>query len=102
MRNYVGDSIAANFFRGVESVGGKIYFDETGFTFKSHRFNLQKGETRIDYPSIILIKRRNTLGIVPNGISVFTEGGFEHKFVINNREEVIEFLTAQMKKYGKN
>ena len=99
MRNLLGTSIPANYFRGAEVVGGKLLFDETGMTFQSHGFNVSTGETRIDYGEILLIKERNTLGIVRNGISVFTENGFEHKFVVNGREEIIEFLTMQSKKH---
>lgn len=99
MRNLLGTSIPANYFRGAEAVGGKLLFDETGMTFQSHGFNVSTGKTRIDYGDILLIKERNTLGIVRNGISVFTENGFEHKFVVNGREEIIEFLTMQSKKH---
>ena len=98
MRNLIGSSIPANYFRGAEAVGGKLRFDETGMTFSSHGFNVSTGETRIDYADVVLVRGRSTLGIVRNGISVFTENGFEHKFVVNGREEIMEFMTAQAKK----
>ncbi len=90
--NYVDKVILANYFRGSEAVGGKIYFDDVGLTFKSHKFNIQKGQTRIEYNQIQSVNKRNTLGIVPNGILIFTKDGTEHRFVVNNREKVIEFL----------
>lgn len=96
MKNYVGSSIAANYFRGIEAVGGKIYFDETGFVFNSHSFNIQTGETRIDYSQITSVGTRNTLGIVPNGMVVITKDKKEHKFVIYNRKCVIEFLNSRI------
>lgn len=96
MKDYIGNSILANYFRGIEAVGGKIEFDETGFIFRSHAFNFQTGEIRIEYKQIEKIARRNTLGIVPNGVSVFTKDHFEHKFVINNRNAVIEFLQSRV------
>ncbi len=98
MRNLLSTSIPANYFRGAEAVGDKLRFDETGMTFQSHGFNVSTGVTRIDYGDILLIKERNTLGIVRNGISVFTENGFEHKFVVNGREEIIEHISTQAKK----
>lgn len=64
--------------------------------FKSHALNIQTGEQVIAYAHIFKIAKRNTLGIVPNGISVFTEDGIEHKFVINNRDDVIEFLNSKL------
>lgn len=94
--NYVNEKIGANYMRGKEAVGGWINFDENGLTFKSHAVNIQTGETRIEYAAIQDIKKRNTLGIVPNGISVYTNDGFEHKFVIHDREQVIEFLKSRI------
>lgn len=96
MKEYTGTSIAANYFRGFEGVGGKLIFDETGMTFQSHAFNIQSGQTRIQYDQIRSVAKRNTLGIVPNGMSVFTIDGFEHKFVIYHREDVIAFLMERV------
>ena len=96
MKNYIGNSIAANYFRGFEAVGGKMEFDETGLTFKSHALNIQAGKTRIGYSQIDKITKRNTLGIVPNGISIFTKDNFEHKFVVKNRSSVIALLQSKL------
>lgn len=95
-KNYIGSSILANYFRGMEAVGGKLYFYEDGMVFKSHALNIQTGETMIPYNQIVRIGKRNTLGIVPNGMSVFTREGIEHKFVINHRKNVIGFLNAYL------
>ena len=97
MRNFIGSSIPANYFRGAEAVGGKLLFDETGMTFSSHSFNVRTGETRIEYADVTLVRGRSTLGIVPNGVSVFTQDGFEHRFVVNGRDDVMAFITAQAK-----
>lgn len=96
MKNYFGKKIFANCIRGFEAVGGKLHFDETGMSFHSHSFNIQKGDTRIEYHDIIRLKKRNTLGLVPNGISVITRDGIEHKFVIYHRTSVIAYLTSKM------
>lgn len=42
MNNYVGKSIGANYIVNMESLGGKIHFEENGLTFKSHALNIQK------------------------------------------------------------
>ncbi len=94
--DYVNGRIGANYMRGIEAVGGWINFDEKGLTFRSHPINIQTGETRIEYADIREIKKRRTLGIVPNGISIYTNDNFEHKFVIYKREQVIEFLKSKM------
>lgn len=96
VRNYVNEKIGANYMRKLEAVGGWIYFDETGLTFKSHAINVHRGETRIEYADIQHVTKRRTMGVVPNGISVYTKDNFEHKFVIYNREDVIEFLKSKM------
>lgn len=93
--DYCNKSIAANYFMDFEAVGGKIYFDEHGFTFKPHALNIQTGDTRIEYKNISTIQKSNTLGIVPNGMLVFTKDGMKHRFVINNRKKVIEFLESK-------
>ncbi|MFI3165700.1 MAG: hypothetical protein R3Y45_05410 [Bacillota bacterium] len=96
MKNYIGTSIKANLFRGIEAVGGKITFDDMGLTFKSHSCNVQTGETRIEYSQISTINKRNTLGVVPNGISIITKDNLEYNFVINSRKKVIEFLMSRL------
>lgn len=95
MKDYCGSSISANYFKGFEAVGGKLHFDKQGFTFKPHRVNIQKNEARIEYTNIRSVSKRNTLGIVPNGISVLTKDDLEHKFVIGHRNDVICFLENQ-------
>ena len=53
MKDYCGKSIAANYYRGIEAVGGKLIFDDTGITFKSHALNIQTGESRIEYKDVL-------------------------------------------------
>lgn len=96
MKDLVGTTSPANYFRGPEAVGGKIFFAQEALTFHSHALNIQTGDTTIRYSDIVLVKPRNTLGIVPNGISVFTRDGFEHKFVVYHRSTIIAFLMSKM------
>ena len=84
--------VAANLFRGKEAVGGRLHFEEQRMVFKSHAFNIQTGETVILYSDIADVHPRNTLGLVPNGISVILKNGVEHKVVVWNRKEIIAFL----------
>ena len=95
IKNYVGTSINANLFRGIEAVGGKIHFSDNSLIFKSHELNIQKGKTEIKYKDIESISKRNTLGIVPNGIKIVLKNGVEHNFVVNNRKKIINFLNLQ-------
>lgn len=85
--------VMARYKRGIETVEGRLYFDETGMTFESHGFNIQIGETRIEYAQIQSIQKRK--GVILKKISVFTQDGFEHKFAVSNRDEVVAFLESK-------
>lgn len=91
--DYIGKSIFANYFRGIEAVGGKLYFDEQGILFRSHALNIQTGDTRICYAAMEKAQKRGIL----TGMSIFTKDGFEHKFVVYHRKRVIAFLESQIK-----
>jgi hypothetical protein len=41
---------------------------------------------------------RNTLGIVPNGMSVFVKDGQEFKFVVGNRKEIIAYIESKIQR----
>lgn len=92
MKDYIGKTVKANYYRGIEAVGGHIHFDKTGLVFNSHGANIQTGETRIEYKDINSVNKRNTLGFVPNGISIFTNDKVQHKLVVYNRSSILEFL----------
>ena len=84
--------VAANLFRGPEAVGGHLFFDENEMVFTSHALNIQTGETRIAYADIAAVEKRNTLGLVPNGICVRTKDFAAFNFVLWNRKEIIPFI----------
>lgn len=84
--------IAANLFRGIESVGGKLHFNENEMVFESHAINIQTGQTVIPYCEIKSVNTRNTLGLVPNGMLVTLNDGQDFKFVLWNRREVMDFI----------
>lgn len=90
--NYVGKTVVANLIKGMETVGGKIFFEEGAMTFKSHSLNIQKGETTIYYSDITAVKKANSLGFIPNRMIVITKDGTENKFVVNKRNNLIDFL----------
>lgn len=70
MEHYIGTAINANLFRGAEAVGGKIHFCDKSFLFESHKLNIQKGKTEINYAEIDSIRKRSPLKVVPNGIKI--------------------------------
>ena len=92
----VEEEIGASLFRGIEGVGGKIFFTNQRLIFKSHSFNIQKGQTNIDYSEIKNIEKRKTIKIVDNGIKVSTKEGKEYCFVVNNRDIQIQKIKNKL------
>ncbi|URN93783.1 MAG: GRAM domain-containing protein [Candidatus Pristimantibacillus lignocellulolyticus] len=88
--------VFANLFRGIESVGGKLKISDGSLLFTSHALNIQQGSTEIIIDQITSIKKRNTLGIVPNGMLITTRDGVEYKFVVWNRQRIIEFINKRL------
>lgn len=94
-KNFIGKAVSANLYRGIEAVGGKILFDKDGMAFVAHKLNIQSEKTFIFYKDIVEVKKKNTLGIVPNGLLVITSDGVSYKFVVNERNKIFEFLAEQ-------
>jgi hypothetical protein len=82
----------ANLFRGIEGVGGKLFLTNQKVIFNSHKINIQRGQTNIDYSDIARVEKRRTLKIIPNGLRVITVDSKNYNFVVNNREQwMVEF-----------
>ena len=88
--------VFANLFKGIEAVGGKLKITENKLIFQSHAINIQTGTTEVLIKQIAKVKKRNTLGIIPNGMSVITVDGTEYKFVLWNRSKIIYFINKRI------
>lgn len=75
----------ANHFINVEAVGGKLYLLTDKVLFKSHNFNAQNHSQTILLEQIKEIGFYNTLGLIPNGLSITTSDDKIEKYVVNNR-----------------
>lgn len=87
---------SANLFRGIEGVGGRLFLTNKKMIFKSHKLNIQKGDTEILYENITELLKRKTAKLVDNGIRVKSIDGKEFDFVVNNREKWIEKLDEKI------
>lgn len=87
----------ANLFRGIEGVGGKIFLTNKKMIFKSHKINIQKGQTNIPYEEIKEVKKRKTAKLINNGIRINTINGNEYDFVVNEREVWLEKINERCK-----
>ncbi|GAB6991649.1 GRAM domain-containing protein [Paenibacillus pini] len=82
----------ANLFRGMEAVGGKLKITGDRVIFNATRLNVQRDSLEIPMSDIQEVERRNTLRIVPNGITIKLRSGKEYRFVIKDRDQVIELI----------
>lgn len=92
----IEEEIFANLFRGLEGVGGKIFLTNERLIFKSHSFNIQKGQTNVSYSSIFSVNKRKTAKLVDNGIKIITKDGAEYDFVVNNRDNELEKIKNKL------
>ena len=85
----------ANHFKGIEGVGGKLYLTNKRLVFKSHKLNIQNHQLSIQLIDIKNVDRFKTLGLVNNGLSVITIDDKTEKFVVEQVENWIKYLTEK-------
>ncbi|MEN8816210.1 MAG: GRAM domain-containing protein [Nonlabens sp.] len=82
----------ANLFRGKEGVGGKIALTDKSVLFKSHKINIQTGETVIKIEDIISYEVKNGLfNLLKNDVTLKTTEK-DYRFIIQGRDEFITEL----------
>ena len=91
---------AANFQKGIEQVGGKLYLTNDRIIFESHKFNFQNGTTQIKLEDISSVKKSWTkfLGFIPltpNSIKISTKEGNKFRFVLYGRSKWISAIKKQ-------
>lgn len=84
--------IPANHFKGIEGRGGRLTVTDRELSFGAHAFNFQRGPVRIGLDEVESIVPYEPLGIAPTGIRLRTKSGQVHRFVAQNRDEVVAFL----------
>jgi|TARA_B110000438_G_C15382907_1_gene465569 hypothetical protein len=85
----------ANFFVGIESVGGRLFLTKDTLIFHSNGITLSRVNklTEIQLNEINRIKKHNFLGLITNGIKVYTNLK-TYKFVVSNRKRWIEKINS--------
>lgn len=86
---------AANHFKGIEGVGGKLYLTNKRLIFKSHKMNIQNHELSVNLSDITRVSRYKILGIVNKGIFVVTAQKKTEKFVVENSNDWINHLSRK-------
>jgi len=88
--------VAANMWRGIEAVGGRMKITNRRVIFESHAINLQKILAEIPMSDISLVGPQNTMLIVPNGLVIRLKSGMEYKFVVWGRGRLISLIQQHM------
>jgi hypothetical protein len=82
----------ANLFRGKEGVGGKIALTDKSIIFKSHKVNIQRGETVVFMEDITGFEVRNRIFNLLNNEITLSTTDKDYRFIIQEREEFVEEL----------
>jgi hypothetical protein len=82
----------ANLFRGKEGVGGKIALTDKSILFKSHKVNIQRGETVVFMEDITGFEVKNRIFKLLNNEITLSTTNKDYRFIIQEREEFVEEL----------
>ena len=84
----------ANHFKGIESVGGKLFLTNKRLRFRSHSLNVQTHDESYPVDAIASVEPVRTLGIVPYGVLVHLRDGRRERFVVAGRSAWVARLRA--------
>lgn len=89
---------AANHFKGIEGVSGKLYLTDKKLVFKSHKLNIQNHELSIILRDIQKAGGFKPLNITDNGLLIDMSDGSTEKFVVENRDKWITTINGSLQK----
>jgi len=84
----------ANLFRGIEGVGGKLVLTDKRLIFKSHKMNIQSGETQLLLEDIKEAIPKKTAKLFQNGIRILNNDGEHFDFVVYKRNNWLTKINA--------
>lgn len=84
----------ANHWLGAEARGGWLVLTKSRLVFRSHGKNIQNQGAEIQLADVVACEPRNTLGLVPNGMSVRHRDDKIEKFVLTGRGEWLAALKS--------
>lgn len=96
MKDLTNKQVNANMQKGVQTYTGQLHFYEDGYVYKAKAANSNIVFDKILYSDIYIVKKSNTLGIVPNGIVVCTKHKEEYKYVVSSRKTVLDYLESKI------
>jgi len=88
--------VAANLWRGIEGVGGRLLITSKRIKFTPHAFNLQSIPLEVPFSDIANAVAVNTMYIIPNGMKVCTKSGVVYQFVVWGRQRLVGLINGQV------
>ena len=88
--------VAANLWRGIEAVGGRLLITNKRIKFTPHNFNLQSIPLEVPFTDVANAVAVNTFFIIPNGMKVYTTTGVVYQFVVNGRQKIVGLINNQV------
>lgn len=96
MTDYLNKCINANQIEGISTLTGKLYFFDDGLVFKALSVNSVISKPKIYYSDIEDINVRNSLGFIPNGITLRKKDGASFIFIVSKRNDVMSFIKQKV------
>lgn len=99
----VGTTVLANYYQKRSSlvgnltyaVNGKLYFGQTEMIWNSLT-PLAKRSVAMAYNQIVSVAKKDILMLAPTGLVVTMANGTQHTLVVNNRENVYQFIHSKI------
>lgn len=97
MKDYNNTSVNANQISGLTTITGQLCFLKEGYYFKAQGVNSVINNPLIAYKDIAEVKGRNTLGFIPNGISVYLRNGIKYDYAVLHRNDIKAYMESKIK-----
>ena len=85
----------ANYCKGMEAAGGKLYLTTNRLYFKSHKLNLKSHELSIPLQDINQADNFKSIGIINNGLQLTLKNGTTEKFIVEAASEWKKLIHRQ-------
>lgn len=83
---------AANHFKGLEGVGGKLHLTSRRLRFVAHKLNVQVHDTSWPLEEIERAETSRTLFVIPNGLRLTLKDGRRERFVVYGNRAWVEAI----------
>lgn len=83
----------ANYFHGMEAIGGKLRLTTRELIFTPHKVNIQRHVQEWSVTDVVGVAEVRSFGIVPNGLAVTLSSNELLRFAVWHRQRWIDALS---------